>query len=160
MDDVIRLLPKILHATNNAEEILQTASFVAWRRASGETVREHAVPFRLYGKTLIIAVADIRWQQQLETLSGQLLFRINSLLGQPAVTYIEFRLDAETVAAERRRRFLPELENAAREARALACAASLETAAAAIKDENLRRKFLLAAGSSLARQEHDRQSKS
>ena len=64
-------------------------------------LRAQAVPFRLYRKTLVVAVADATWQKQLEAMSGQLLFRLNSLLGQAIVTYIEFRIDPKTVRAER-----------------------------------------------------------
>ena len=151
MDDLIRLLPKILRATDNAEEILEAAALAAWRRAAGEGLREHAVPFRLYGKTFVVAVPDATWRRQLEDMSGQLLFRLNSLLGQPAVTYVEFRIDPETVEAERNIWRRHERARQEQEQRALASAASLDAVAASIKDEELRRKFLIAAGSCLER---------
>ena len=75
---------------------MEVAAFVAWRRVAGEGLRVQAVPFRLYRKTLIVSVMDVTWQKQLEPMSGQLLFRLNSLLGQAVVTYIEFRIDPQT----------------------------------------------------------------
>ena len=158
MEDIMRLLPKILEAAGNAPEVLETAVFAAWRKAAGAGLREQAVPFRLFGKTLIVAVPDERWQQQLQEISTSYLFRVNAIVGQPAVTYIEFRVDAPTVEAERQRYSFPRRAPRDQQAHALAKAASLEKAAAAIKDENLRRKFLLAAGSSLERQERDNSS--
>src|SRR5918997_4050501 len=101
MDDLIRALPKLLRAAGETEEVLEAAALVAWRRVAGSELSRQAVPFRLYRKTLIVAVADSTWQRQLEAMSGQLLFRLNSLLGQAVVTYIEFRLDPKTVAAAR-----------------------------------------------------------
>src|ERR671939_1539331 len=101
MDDLIRTLPKLLRAAGETEEVLEAAALVAWRRVAGEGLRAQAVPFRLYRKTLIVAVTDATWQKQLEAMSGQLLFRLNSLLGQAVATYIEFRLDPQTVAAAR-----------------------------------------------------------
>ncbi|HEX5709221.1 MAG TPA: DUF721 domain-containing protein [Pyrinomonadaceae bacterium] len=155
MDDLIRALPQLLRAAGDAEEVAETAACVAWRRAAGEQLRGVAVPFRLYRKTLVVAVPDTSWRQQLEAISGQLLFRVNSILGQPVVTFIEFRVDAETVRKERerQRRLAREVRTAAHEAGALRTAAELEDAASAIRDEELRRRFLVAAGSYIEAQE-------
>ena len=129
---------------------------VAWRRVAGEALREQAVPFRLYRKTLIVSVTDQTWQKQLEKMSGQLLFRLNSLLGQAVVTYIEFRIDPRTVRAARAARHRGEMNRDEQERRALESASGEVLAAAgAIHDAELRRRFLLAAGSCLDRQEKE-----
>src|SRR5918911_2521684 len=101
MDDLIRTLPKLLRAAGEMEEVAEAAAQIAWRRVAGTALRGQAVPFRLYRKTLIVAVADVTWQKQLEAMSGQLLFRLNSLLGQAVVTFIEFRIDPKTVREAR-----------------------------------------------------------
>lgn len=158
MDDLIRALPKLLRAAGEAEEVAEAAARVAWRRASGPALRGQAVPFRLYRKTLIVAVADTTWKKQLEAMSGQLLFRLNSLLGHPLVTYIEFRIDPATVRAERENISAPETDIAEQEQRALRSAAGkVLSAADAIHDEDLRRRFLLAAGSCIDRRESGKQ---
>jgi len=147
MDGLIKALPMLLRAAG--DEIAEAAVFVAWRHAAGEPLRWSAVPFRLYGRTLIVAVPDATWQRQLEKVSGQLLFQINSLLGQARVTYVEFRVDPQTVQRERAR--LRPKTQPVDEERALAQAECLRVAAQRIRDENLRRRFLLAAGSCLNR---------
>ena len=153
MDDLIRALPKLLRAAGEAEEVCEAAAMVAWRRAAGQALRGQAVPFRLYRKTLVVAVADTTWQKQLEAVSGQLLFRINSILGQAVVTYIEFRVDPATVRAERET-LTPQTNPAEQEQRALRSATGeVKVAAEAIHDEDLRRRFLLAAGSCIDRRE-------
>jgi hypothetical protein len=153
MEDLLRVLPKFLRVAGEAEEVLEAAAIIAWRRVAGEGLRGQAVPFRLYRKTLIVAVADTTWQKQLEKVSGQLLFRLNSLLGQAVVTYIEFRIDPATVRAERAK-LTVEVDTAAQEQRALESASGEVSAAAdAITDEQLRRRFLLAAGSCIDRRE-------
>jgi hypothetical protein len=158
MDDLIRALPKLLRAAGEAEEVAEAAARVAWRRAAGPALRGQAVPFRLYRKTLIVAVADTTWKRQLEAMSGQLLFRLNSLLGHPLVTYIEFRIDPATVRAERATIAAPETDLAEQEQRALRSAAGkVLSAADAIHDEDLRRRFLLAAGSCIERREGEKQ---
>lgn len=153
MDDLIRALPKLLRTAGEEEAVAEAAAIVAWRRVAGEPLRGQAVPFRLYRKTLIVAVIDRTWQKQLEAVSGQLLFRLNSLLGQPLVTYIEFRVDPKTVRAERARLHLSKEDRQAQEKRALKNAYELHTAAAAIQDDELRHRFLLAAGSCIGRSE-------
>jgi hypothetical protein len=157
VDDLIRTLPKLLRAAGETEEILEAAALVAWRRVAGEGLRTQAVPFRLYRKTLIVAVADTTWQKQLEAVSGQLLFRLNSLLGQAVVTYIEFRIDPKTVSAERAAAQAEETDRIEQERRAMrSVSGEISTAAGAIHDEDLRRRFLLAAGSCIDRRESGR----
>ena len=153
MDDLIRALPKLLKAAGEAEEVVEAAAMVAWRRVAGEALRGCAVPFRLYNKRLTVAVPDATWKKQLEAVSGQLLFRLNSMLGQALVTFIEFRVDPQTVRAERARLQPADVDRAAAERRALRSARGLEGAAANIRDEDLRRRFLLAAGSYIDAQE-------
>jgi hypothetical protein len=155
MDDLLRILPKFLRAAGETEEVLEAAAMIAWKRVAGEGLRGQAVPFRLYRKTLIVAVADTTWQKQLEAVSGQLLFRLNSLLGQAVVTYIEFRIDPATVRAQRTKLAAAEIDRERQERRALQTASGeIRTAAEAITDEQLRRRFLLAAGSCIDRREN------
>ncbi len=157
MDDLFRTLPKLLRAAGETEEVLEAAALVAWRRVAGEGLRAQAVPFRLYRKTLIVSVADATWQKQLEAMSGQLLFRLNSLLGQAVVTYIEFRIDPKTVRAERKAVQAEATNRVEQERRALkTVSGDIAVAADAIHDEDLRRRFLLAAGSCIDRREGDR----
>jgi hypothetical protein len=155
MDDLIRAIPQLLRAAGESEEVAEAAACVAWRRAAGEGVRGLAVPFRLYRKTLIVAVPDTTWRKQLEAISPQLVFRVNSILGQALVTYIEFRVDPQTVRRERERAGQRgERPDEARvEEQALSRAAELSDAASAIRDEELRRRFLIAAGSYIGAQE-------
>ncbi|MBV9927961.1 MAG: DUF721 domain-containing protein [Acidobacteria bacterium] len=151
MDDLFQSLPKLLRAAGESEEVLEAASFAAWRRVAGEALRGCAVPFRLYNRRLIVSVPDATWRKQLEQVSPQLVFRLNSLLGQAVVTYVEFRVDPQTVREERRRLGRNESERAGAEEAALERAAELDDAAEAIHDDALRRRFLLAAGSCMNR---------
>lgn len=154
MDELFRTLPKLLRAAGETEEVLEAAALVAWRRVAGEGLRAQAVPFRLYRKTLIVSVADATWQKQLEAMSGQLLFRLNSLLGQAVVTYIEFRIDPKTIRAEREAVQAETTNRVEQERRALKTISDdIAVAADAIHDEDLRRRFLLAAGSCIDRRE-------
>jgi Protein of unknown function (DUF721). len=155
MEDLFRALPALLRQMEDNETLRQAVVFAAWRRIAGEGLREHAVPIRLYQKHLIVAVMSETWKKHLEHLSGQMIFKLNSALEQPLVTFIEFRVDEETVRRERAklnaRRFDSERE---REIALEHVTPKMRQAADAIKDENLRYQFLLAAGSCLARKKN------
>jgi hypothetical protein len=153
MEELFQSLPKLVRAAGEAEEVVEAAAFVAWRRVAGEALRGCAVPFRLYRKTLVVAVPDTTWRKQLEAVSGQLIFRLNSLLGQALVTYIEFRVDRQTVEQERGRMRSSHEATAEDEKLAIESAGALRAAASAILDEDLRRRFLIAAGSYINAQE-------
>lgn len=156
MDDLIRTFPSLLRAAGDAPEVAEAAALAAWRRVAGEQLRGLAVPFRLHRKMLVVAVPDTTWKRQMEAESGQLLFRLNSLLGQAVVTFIEFRVDPRTVETERARTRASAVDIVEQERRALANAGTLREAAAAIRDEGLRKRFLVAAGCYIERAEENK----
>src|SRR3981081_848341 len=97
MIDVARLLPKLLNATGANPEMAEIATKLAWSRAAGAGLRRHAIPFRLFRKTLVVSVADNIWQKQMQSMSAELFSRINRLLGREVVETIEFRIDSAAV---------------------------------------------------------------
>jgi predicted nucleic acid-binding Zn ribbon protein len=153
MDHLIKTLPKILQAAGESPEVAEAACLVAWKHAAGDGLRDHAVPLRLSLKTLVIGVADTTWQKQLRSLSGQLLFRLNSILGQPLVTFIDFRVDPRAVANARSPQHANRIGG---EFDPSIVSVELVTAAAEIKDKDLRRAFLGAAVSCINRMDRSR----
>jgi len=152
MEDLFRALPKLLREFEDTEQVREAVAFAAWRRVAGASLSEHAIPFRLFNKHLIIAVADKMWKRHLESLSGQMIFKLNSILGQAVVTFIEFRIDEQTVQNERAKNRETQISEEERIEIALdEVTPKLRVSADAIKDDNLRYQFLLAAGSCLAR---------
>ena len=149
MESLLKTLPAIMKAAGDSAEVAQAACFVAWKQIAGEGLRGNAVPLRLDDRTLLIAVADAAWQKQMQSLSGQLLFRLNSLLGQPVVTYLQFCEDPETIAQARLA--LASMKETQEPA---PVPAELVSAAAEIQDTDLRRAFLGAASSCIHRIEH------
>jgi len=149
MEGLIKTLPAILRAAGDSDQVAEAACMAAWKHAAGEGLRDLAVPLRLSQKTLFVGVADTTWQKQLQSLSGQLLFRLNSILGQPLVTFIDFQLHPDAVSEARRLRAAKQ----PRGQRGVANTVSVEllTAAAQIQDKELRRAFLGAATSCLNR---------
>ena len=154
MNELFRALPKLLKEFDDNEEVREAVTLAAWRKIAGESLGKHAVPFRLFNKHLIVAVRDNMWKRHLETLSGQMIFKLNSVLGQAIVTFIEFRIDEETVLQKTGIVQTSTLsDEELREIALEKVTPKLRHSADAIKDDNLRYQFLLAAGSCLARKE-------
>ena len=152
MNDLFRALPALLREFDDNETVREAVAFAAWRRIAGESLRQHAVPFSLYQKRLTVAVKSETWRKHLESLSGQMIFKLNSALGQAVVTFIEFRVDEKAVENEHRGHRKQVLSDEELEELALdEVTAKMRRSADAIKDDNLRYQFLLAAGSCLAR---------
>jgi hypothetical protein len=152
MNELFRALPALLKEFDENENVREAVVFAAWRRIAGEGLREKAVPFRLFNKHLIVAVTNETWKKHLEHLAGQMIFKLNSALGAAIVTFIEFRVDEKTIETERAKHRKQTLSDAELEEMALEeVTPKLRRSADAIKDDNLRYQFLLAAGSCLAR---------
>ncbi len=152
MQELFKILPNALREQGIADEMSESFVLACFRRVVGENMRGNAVPFRLYNKMLIVSVVDETWKKQLENMSGQLLFKLNAVIGKPTVTFIEFRVDTKTVDAERDKIHREERSRLEQERIALQnVPLSVREAAQNIADEDLRRNFLLAAGSCLER---------
>lgn len=155
MEDFFRALPKILQETGELEPLREQMIFAAWKRIAGESLQKHTRPVRLEEKRLFVVVGDEIWKKHLESLSGQMIFKLNSLLGEESVTFIEFQVDTHAFQPvrdekERRAREKEEFENEAK----AEITPRMQMAADAIKDERLRELFLQAAGNCLVRKKH------
>ena len=148
MNRLIDSLPAVLKASGASDEVVEASCIAAWKHAVGPALSSHAVPLELREQTLVVAVADNIWQRQLEQMRGQLLYRLNSVLGQSLVKAIELRVDQKTVERERAR-------NADHNSVPTDYQVPVEllNAAAAIEDAELRRAFLGAAASCVKRVE-------
>jgi hypothetical protein len=118
----------------------------------GEGLSSHAIPVQLHENTLRVVVADLVWKKQLEHMRGQLLFRLNSVLGHGLVKSIELQVDPKKIELARASS-ANEDKNAQPDYN---IPADLISAAAAIEDVDLRRAFLGAATSCERRRENSR----
>jgi hypothetical protein len=100
MTNLLRLLPQLLRHAGESDEAREQAVFAAWAASVGRQVRKATAPIKLERKTLIIAVADETWRAQMKRVSGQALFRLNSLLGSPTVTTIEYIINPDLIFHE------------------------------------------------------------
>ena len=145
MDAFFRALPGVFEAIDASDEVRRAFVFAAWRRVAGAQLTERTEPLDLDDKRLIVAVADRTWQANLESLAGQLLFRLNATLGRPLVDFIEFRIDEPAVEASLNGKPEPEAPDSEE------IPIEISESAAAIKDEQLRKAVLHAAANCLSR---------
>ena len=146
MIDAALLLPKILAGAGENAETNEIAAKIAWRRVSGEGLRDHAVPRWLQEKTLVVAVADAAWQKQLQPMSAELIFRLNKLLRRNVVGRIEFRIDPRAlVRATAKHRSSPRVR--------VPLPSTVISSAAEIQDSELRERFMRAAENCISRRD-------
>ncbi len=145
MNQLIKSLPGVLRAAGGAEEVAEAAAIAAWKHAAGAGLKEHAVPLKLENRTLTVCVADAIWQKQLTSMRSQLIFRVNSILGQPLVSVLDFVIDSKLMRA-RAEQSKPEEQPLDNEV-----PLELWSAANAIHDKGLRKNFLKTALLSLRR---------
>ena len=138
MDSLIKTLPAVLRAAGDSDLVRQASCFAAWNHTIGEGLRKNVAPLKLEERTLVIAVRDAIWQRQLKTMIGQLIARVNSILGQPLLATIELRIQPYSI---------PNIEPM-KESAILPSSVPEELLFAAnrISDPQLRRAFLKAAG--------------
>ena len=154
MDQLINSLPALLKAAGDSQEVRDTAAVVAWNHVAGDALRQQTVAIGLRQNRLIVAVSDAIWRRQLESMSGQLLVRLHSLLGPGVVTFVEFQVDPRAIQSAKDSR--QATDNAlSKPEREMAIPFELVSAASAINDSRLRRAFLGAAMSCARRRERD-----
>ena len=147
MIDVALLLPKILAGAGENADLDEIAAKIAWRRVSGEGLRDHALPSRLHEKTLTVAVADAVWQKQLQPMSAELIFRINKLLRRKVVERIEFRINPHSLnSLALQRRSAPRVSEP--------LPSTIISSAAGIGDPELRERFMRAAANCISRRDN------
>lgn len=145
LTELLKLLPQLLRNVGDSDEAREQAVFAAWSAAVGGQVRRATTPIRLERKTLIIAVSDANWRAQLNRMRGQALFKLNSLLGAPTVTAIEFVINPELIVRETQPPH--QITFTAPDQQALPLKADAEK----IPDPEIRDTFLRAAGKCLER---------
>jgi len=157
MEQLINSLPALLRAAGNAEEVTEAAALAVWNHVAGEGLRQHTAATTLQKQKLTVVVSDPLWQHQLESMSGQFLFRLNALLGQGTIRFIEFCVDPKTLQTclEQGRR-IQDIQD--KQSASKPVPFELISAAASIQDPSLRRAFLGAASSCVRRREAIQQS--
>lgn len=142
MIDLTRLLPKLLGANPDL------AVKLAWARAAGAGLSRQAVPFRFDSGRFIVSVADAIWQKQLQSMSAELIFRLNNLLGKRTVGELVFTINPSVVSQAQ-----TEAEASSPKVAPRPAPTELLFAAGSIADQELRARFIRAAENCIARRD-------
>lgn len=145
LTNLLTIVPQMLRRAADSDDAREQAVLAAWLIAVGGPIRKVTMPVRLERKTLIVAVLDATWRKQLISMRGQALFKLNSILGTPLVTAIEYVVNPELIAFE------PEAPSEVRFTSPESQALFLREQADRIADPSIRETFLRAAGKCLER---------
>jgi len=146
MDPFFRTIPGLLDAIDDSEEVRSSFVIAAWKRAAGGQIAERTKPMGLQGRRLVIAVPELAWQRNLESLAAQLLFKINDSLGRSMVELIEFRVDPSVINRSEPGKISEDWTDRFEE-----LPGEIADSAARIRDEQLRTAVLHAAANCLSR---------
>lgn len=144
MDAFFRTLPGVFEAIDASDEVRDAFVFAAWRRVAGGQITERTALSGFEDRRLVIAVPDITWKRNLESLASQLVFRLNASFGKPTVDFIEFRVSPSEIPAKTENRREDDVD-------AVSLPPEIAVSASAIGDEKLRRTVLRAAANCLSR---------
>ena len=149
MEPIFATIPGIVYGLDVENSVAPPLAFAAWRIVAGDLLNERTVAVSLEDSQLTVAVEDDTWQKHLEGLAPQMVARLNGALRQGEVKRIEFVVDKEAVARSKENTQRPATKN-------IEVPESLAVAARAIADESLRKNFVAAAGSYLAKSKDQR----
>lgn len=147
MQELFQTFRGVLDGFDGPDEVRAAFVFAAWRKISGEQLRQRTEPLAFRQKRLTLAVENAIWKRHLEDLSGDMLYRLNAALGQGVVNFIEFHVNEKAVLAAPDRK----TAKAADETVTPRLSPALKDAALQIGDPELRKHFLEAAGAYLSR---------
>lgn len=152
MQDILRAIPSFLDHLDTEGAAAEELVFAAWRRIADDQMANNVVPLKLTTGRLLAAVPSEMWRRQVADLGPAFVKRLNDSIGRPLVKFIEFCVDEAAVEKARSERgpgwpSRSRLSGLAEEQ----ITPELTAAADTIGDDELRRRLLAAAGSSLAR---------
>ena len=137
MEQLFGALSDVLASLEPSGETDEALAFIAWGRCAGEQLKTRTKPIEFFEKRLVVAVKDLTWRRNLEELSPQLVAKLNAVLGEGKVRFIEFRIEPSAVQEQVKTAFDVRQRGDV--------SPSISAAAESISDPSLREKFLDAA---------------
>jgi len=85
---------RLIKNKNVSRELLSDEQLLRaiWPSAVGKAISAHTQTAQIVRGTLIVEVEDAIWQRQLNSLSRQIMARVQKLLGSSRITDVEFRI--------------------------------------------------------------------
>jgi hypothetical protein len=92
MEQLFGAIPSLIRELGANAKTDEAVAFAAWKRCAGERLCSRAVPLGFLDHRLVVGVADKVWQRHLQALSPQMIAKLNAVLGDGTVKFIEFRI--------------------------------------------------------------------
>ncbi len=85
---------RLVRDKNISRELISEEQVVRaiWPSAVGKAISSHTQPAQIVRGTLIVEVEDAIWQRQLNSLSHQIVARVQKSLGNARIIDVEFRI--------------------------------------------------------------------
>jgi hypothetical protein len=147
MEKVFAAIPSVINSLETNGPVSEAVIFGAWENCAGELLSARTSPLAYQSGRLSVAVEDETWRRHLEELSPQMVARINTLAGRGSLRFIDFIVDAKTVAKPKAAR----QTKLKKEIKPPPAPESVSEAAGLITDEVLRQKFIDAAETCISR---------
>ncbi|OPL17526.1 MAG: hypothetical protein AVO38_00655 [delta proteobacterium ML8_D] len=85
------VIDEVVKELNIESKLRISRIFNNWEKIVGSVISKKARPKRLTGDTLYISVESSTWASELSLMSGQLIDKINSFIGEDLVKNLRFR---------------------------------------------------------------------
>lgn len=90
IEDIDSVLKKVISELKLSDKINKAKLFNHWEDIIGEEISKKAKPKRLKKGLLYVSVTTSTWANELNLMSGQIIRKINSYIGEDIVKEIRF----------------------------------------------------------------------
>jgi predicted nucleic acid-binding Zn ribbon protein len=91
IEDIKSIIDDLVRDLNMESKLNVTNIFSHWEEIVGTEINKKARPEKIVRNTLYISVTSSTWANELRMMSGQLINRINSFIGEDIVKSIKFK---------------------------------------------------------------------
>ncbi|MBI4481778.1 MAG: DUF721 domain-containing protein [Acidobacteria bacterium] len=91
MHDFFSDLVHLLKELDPPEGFRREVAFAAWNRVVGDAIRRRTKPQAFQGGTLTVEIEDPSWADQMEEMKGEILGRLQQLLGAQEIRALRYR---------------------------------------------------------------------
>ena len=89
MEDIKKVLNKLLKSTGIDKAVLQNRSLIIWNEVVGEAVSNNATAEEVKHGTLVVRVRTPVWRNELSLRKREILHKLNKALGEPVIKDIK-----------------------------------------------------------------------
>ena len=92
-EDIRSIIEDVIENLNMKRKLNISRIFNCWEEIVGTEISKKAKPIKVTGGVLRVSVTTSTWANELSLMSGQLIEKINSFIGEEVVKRIRFKID-------------------------------------------------------------------